>query len=85
MRLVQIGPNAQVLEHKGWKVLFSYSLPVAAKHVNETVLRVSMKYSPTISKHVNSFLRGEGQPVLVTGPQFDAALEFDVNLEQVQS
>lgn len=78
MKLVQLGPNAHVLEAGGWKVLFSYSLPVAAGHVGGRSMRVSMKYSPTTSKHVNAFLRGYNKPQLMAGPEFDNNFELFV-------
>lgn len=72
LQLKRVGQGtASVLEIDGGsKALFSYKTLVALR-TPTTAIRNQKKYSSTTSKHINAFLRGAGEAIMVD----EAALE----------
>ena len=57
MKVTPIAPNQTEVElSDGTCVLFSYKTPVAALVPGKGWIRSSTKYSPTTSRHINSWL-----------------------------
>lgn len=57
MELNKQGPNLTVLRlHGGIELLFSYSIPVAARLVSGEYVKTARFYSRTTTKHVNEFI-----------------------------
>jgi len=57
MQIRQIASNQTQLNLRGAEVLFSYETPVAAC-LEGGYIRTATKWSPTTSRHINSWLDG---------------------------
>jgi hypothetical protein len=73
MNLKPLAANMTELEISGWKILFSYSTPVAAMHIGHHpgVFRTSYKWSVTTTRHINKWLDGREDVYLRPQEFFD--------------
>ncbi len=62
MKLKNIGSNMTETEVNGTFILFSYETPVAGRSIkvsDDGFFKTSTHYSPTTTRHINKYFRGE--------------------------
>ena len=63
MRLKNVGSNMTELEFNGNTILFSYQTPVACHSESDMKFhRTEKKWSPTTTRHINKWLKSQGDP-----------------------